>query len=228
MIITKKKLRKSVRLNKAPHFEFEKSLSEDIVNNSKSFYSYVKSKQRSKDKIGPLKNARGQIIIKNEQMCIVLNDYFLSVFTKEDVENVPIPQQMFHGTENDKLLDIVIKKDMVQQKLEELNCNKSQRPDEIHPRLLKVLSSVIAKKLAKLFQNSLVQGIVTNDWREANITALFKKGSKSASQNYRPVSLTSVICNVMESIIKDEIIKHLNIFKLINGSQHGFTKGRSC
>ena len=63
-----------------------------------------------------------------------------------------------------------------------------------------------------------------NDWREANITALFKKGSKSAS--HRPVSLTSVTCKQMESIIKDEIIKHLNIFKLINGSQHGFTKGK--
>ena len=51
--------------------------------------------------------------------------YFLSVFSKEDVENVPIPQQMFHGTENYKLLDIVIKKDMVQQKLEEFNGNES-------------------------------------------------------------------------------------------------------
>ena len=134
------------------------------------------------------------------------------IFTKEDVENVPVPQQMFHGTENDQLLDIVIKKDMVQQKLEELNCNKSQGPDEIHSRLLKELSSVIAEPLAKLFQNSLVQGVVLNDWREANITALFKKGSKSASQNCRPVSLTSVICKQMESIIKDEIIKHFNIF----------------
>ena len=63
---------------------------------------------------------------------------------------------------------------------------------------------------------------------EANITALFKKGSKSANQNYRPVSLTSVICKQMESIIKDEIIKYLNIFNLINENQHGFTKGRSC
>ena len=54
---------------------------------------------------------------------------FLSVFTKEDVENVPIPE---HGTENDKLLDIIIKKNMVQEKLEELNSNKSQGPDEIH------------------------------------------------------------------------------------------------
>ena len=68
------------------------------------------------------------------------------------------------------------------------------------------------------------KGVVPNDWREANITALFKKGSKSANQNYRLVSLTSVICKQMESIIKDEIIKPLNIFKLINESQHGLQK----
>ena len=105
---------------------------------------------------------------------------------------------------------------MVQKKLEEFNSNKSQGPNEIHSRLLKELSSVIAEPLAKLFQNSLVQDVVPNDWREANITTLFKKGSKSASQNYKPVSLTSVICKLMESIIKYEIIKHLNIFKLIN------------
>ena len=86
---------------------------------------------------------------------------------------------------------------MVQQKLEELNFNKNQGPDEIHSRLLKELSSVIAEPLAKLFQNSLVKGSVPNDWRAANITALFKKGSKSATQNYRPVSLTSVICKQM-------------------------------
>ena len=67
-------------------------LAENIVNNSKRFYSYVKSKQRSKDKIGPLKNDRVKIIMKDEQMCTVLNDYFLSVFTKEDVGNVLIPQ----------------------------------------------------------------------------------------------------------------------------------------
>ena len=104
-----------MRLNKAAHFEFfEKRLSENIVTNSKSFYSYIKSKQRSKDKIGPLKNDRGKITMKDEQMCTVLNDFFLLVITKEDVENVLIPQQKFWGTENDKLVDIVIKKDMVQ------------------------------------------------------------------------------------------------------------------
>ena len=101
---------------------------------------------------------------------------------------------------------------MVQQKLKELNGNKSEGPDEIHSRLLKELSSVIAEPLAKLFKKSLVHGVVPNNCWEANITALFKKGSKSASQIYRFVSLTSVICKKMESIINDKIIKHLNIF----------------
>ena len=73
-------------------------------------------------------------------------------------------------------------------------------------------------------QNSLEQGAVPDDRRDAP----FEKGSKSASQNYRHVSLTSVICMLIESIIKDEIINDLNNFKLINGSQHGCTKGRSC
>ena len=77
---------------------------------------------------------------------------------------------------------------------------------EIYLRLLKELSSVIAEPLAKLFQNSLVQGIVSNNWREANITALFKKGSKSASQNYRPVSLTSIIATEDEvHLLRDDL-----------------------
>ena len=63
----KEKLRKSVRLNKAAHFEFEKRLSENIINNSQSFYSNVKSKQRSQDNIGPLKNDRGEMIMKHEE-----------------------------------------------------------------------------------------------------------------------------------------------------------------
>ena len=102
-----------MKVSKIKHFDFEKRLSENIVNNSKSFYSHLKSKQRSKDKIGPLKNYRREMIMNDEQICTILSDYFLSVFTKEDVENVPISQQMFHGTENDKLLDIVFKKDIV-------------------------------------------------------------------------------------------------------------------
>ena len=56
----KEKLRKAVTLNKAAHFDFDKRLSENIVNNSKCFYSYVKSKQRCEDKIEPMKMIEGK------------------------------------------------------------------------------------------------------------------------------------------------------------------------
>ena len=57
---------------------------------------------------------------------------------------------------------------------------------------------------------------------------LFKKGNRSEPCNYRPVSLTSVVCKVMERIVKDNIVEHLNEHNIIKGSQHGFTRGRSC
>ena len=76
---------------------------------------------------------------------------------------------------------------------------------------------------------SLQEGIVPLEWKEANIIPLFKKGSRNKSVNYRPVSLTSVICKSLETIIRDHnimmdfLIKH----KLINPSHHGFLKARS-
>ena len=57
---------------------------------------------------------------------------------------------------------------------------------------------------------------------------IFKKGSKTSPGSYRPVSLTSVCCKVIESIIKDDLVRHLKTNSLINKSQHGFTKNRSC
>ena len=69
---------------------------------------------------------------------------------------------------------------------------------------------------------------VRPDWRDASITAIFKKGNRSEPGNYRPVSLTSIICKIMESIIKDKLVEHLQNFNLLNDSQHGFMKGKSC
>ena len=72
------------------------------------------------------------------------------------------------------------------------------------------------------------EGIVPLEWKEANIIPLFKKGSRSKAVNYRPVSLTSVICKLLESIIRDHIMDFLIKHKLINSSQHGFLKSKSC
>ena len=75
---------------------------------------------------------------------------------------------------------------------------------------------------------SLQEGIVPLEWKEANIIPLFKKGLINKSVNYRTVSLTSVICKLLESIIRDHIMDFLIKHKLINSSQHGFLKSKSC
>ena len=56
---------------------------------------------------------------------------------------------------------------------------------------------------------------------------VFKKGDKSLAGNYRPVSLTSLACKIIESI-HDKIVEFLSVNSLIKDSQHGFCKGRSC
>ena len=70
---------------------------------------------------------------------------------------------------------------------------------------------------------SLQEGIVPFEWKEANIIPLFKKGSRNKSVNYRPV-----ICKLLETIIRDHMMDFLVKHKLINPSQHGFLKARSC
>ena len=79
-----------------------------------------------------------------------------------------------------------------------------------------------------MFNLSLKEGVVPFEWKEANIIPLFKKGSKNKSENYRPVSLTSVICNLLERLIKDHMVDFFVRHKLLNSFQNGFLKARSC
>ena len=99
---------------------------------------------------------------------------------------------------------------------------------QIPPKLLLEIVEQISIPLATVFNLSLKEGMVPLEWKEANIIPLFKKGSRNKSENYRPVSLTSVICKLLERLIKDHLVDFLVKNKLINPSQHGFLKARSC
>ncbi|CAM5090565.1 unnamed protein product, partial [Natator depressus] len=121
-----------------------------------------------------------------------------------------------------------VEKEVVRDYLEKLDVHKSMGPDELHPRVLKELADVIAEPLAIIFENSWRMGEVPDDWKKAKVVPIFKKGKKEDPGNYRPVSLTSVPGKIMEQVLKESILKHLDERKVIRNSQHGFTKGRSC
>jgi hypothetical protein len=116
----------------------------------------------------------------------------------------------------------------VETKIKNLRRDAAAGPDGIGPALLKEMSRELAPVLATIFNKSLRTGAVPADWREANVTPIFKKGNRTAPENYRPVSLTSVCCKLLESIIKDNIMRHLKKHGLIKRTQHGFLPGRNC
>ena len=105
---------------------------------------------------------------------------------------------------------------------------KDNNSHGIPPKLLMETVEQISIPLARLFNLSLKEGVVAFEWKEANIMPLFKKGLRSKSENYRPVSLTSVICKLLGRLIKYHMVDFLVRHKLINPSKHGFLKTRSC
>ena len=146
-----------------------------MKNDNKSFFAYVSSKERNKVKVGPLKDSTGNIITDNKITADIFNDYFASVFTTEDTNNIPIPDQIFTGHELDSLSKICLYESIVYKKLNEININKSPCSDDLHPKMLFELKDLLVKPLLKIFERSLETGIVPQDWREARASPLFKK-----------------------------------------------------
>ena len=202
----------------------EKELSMSKDKNGRKFSNYIKSKTQVKISVGPLKNADGNLTAEDSEMATILNDYFSSVFSEEDLSQLPEKQ-----SETGSVFEMVlIDRKKIKNKINKLRGDSAPGPDKINPRMLKELAHEMAEPLRRILNRSLNEGEVPEDWKTATVTPIYKKGAKSDPGNYRPVSLTSVPCCILESIIKDDLMEHLNQNNIINGSQHGFMQGKSC
>jgi len=226
--VYKRKLNKSVAENRKAKMQFEKKLALNIKNDSKSFFAYANANRKSNNKVGPLKDQNKNVIVSNKLAADHLNKYFASVFVEEDLISIPKPNKVFQGSNENCLQSIEINEELVSRKLNSLNVSKSQGPDEVHGKLLVELSKEIAPSLVSVFKASLETGVVPQDFRDAIVVPLHKKGGRDKAENYRPISLTSIVGKMLESIIKDNLVKFLDENSLIKDSQHGFTSGRSC
>ena len=208
--------------------DYETKISQNIKRDSKSFYNYMKSKQKRNTKIGPLKNNQGIMVTDNEETTEMLNKYFGSVLTQEDTKNIPEPMLLFAGNQEQMINTVDITEEIVVKMLKSLKEDKTPGVDEMHPKFLKEVRNEIGAIITELFIESIKTGDIPKDWRDAIVTPLFKKGSRSDTSNYRPVSLTCNVCKVLEKIIKMNMVEHFMENEIIKSSQHGFMKGRSC
>ena len=152
-----------------------------------------------------------------------LNQQFCNVFTNEDLSTLPTLATKI----NSSISSIRISCQGVLKQLLQLKCDKAPGPDNIPPWILKMLAKELAPVLTDLFQSSLDQAILPIEWKTANIHGVFKSGKKEECENYRPISLTSVACKVLEHIVHSHVMKYLEANNILVDIQHGFRQKRS-
>ena len=105
-----------------------------------------------------------------------------------------------------------------------LNPSKAAGSDAIKPVVLTELANEIAPVFTAIFKLSLETGTVPADWK----TAIVSPGDKGNPANYRPISLTCILCKTMEHIIASNLTRHFDKHNVLYDLQHGFCECRSC
>ena len=216
-----KEIRKEIKKAKR---KLERSLAKKAKKDPKKFYSYLKSKTSNRVSVGPLRGEDG-LVTDSKEMAGILNAQYTSVFTMEDTANMPEPEYLFTG--DDPLTEVRFERDEAERKLKNIKASGAPGPDKVWSRVLHDMAEILATPLTIIFNRLMEEGGVPAIWRLANVCPIFKKGAKGDPANYRPVSLTCVVGKVMESLIRDKIVEHLERHGLIRPSQHGFMSGRS-
>ena len=196
---------------------------DDKPSKQKRFWSYIKSLRKDNTGISPLKD-KGRLFNAPKDKANILNRQYQSTFTQEDTNQVPSPS----GIPYPDMEDIEVDEAGIRKLLQKTNPRKATGPDSIPARILKDCASELAPILTIIFNKSLQEGKVPEDWRHANVTAIYKKGTRHDAANYRPVSLTSLCCKLLEHVIVSKTVNHLERYNILDDCQHGFRAKRSC
>lgn len=207
---------------KASHKNFVHKIIESYDGNTRKFYKYIKSKKNDCGDIPPLQSG-DNTLTDNSAKASLFNNYFASVFNKNtDIEAATLASPF------SPIEDIKITEQGVLNLLSKLDVSKSIGPDELPSRVLLEARNELTPILTFIFEQSLKEGQLPNDWLCANVTPIHKKGLKDNVENYRPISLTCICCKLLEHIIHSHISKYLEVNKILLKNQHGFRSNHSC
>ena len=200
----------------------EHSLIERFKENPKFLHAYIRGKKTAQSCVGPLRLPDGELCSEPSN----LNEYFASAFCDVYTSRVPTQQQP-HQTHQGYINDMQVTIDTVEALLQNIDVNTAMGPDGIHPMVLKMCAHSLAYPLHIICTRSLEEGAIPLAWKKSLVVPIFKKGSRYDPLNYRPVSITSVPCKVMEKIIVEHLQEYLQTNSILSHHQFGFRSGRS-
>ena len=193
--------------------------------NPKPFWSYIKQMRKDTVGVAPIKERDStKLLTDSRHKAEALNKQFKSVFTKSRYEG----NLQLEGEPQRSIGELHVEAEGVAHLLKQLSPNKASGPDAIPNRILKEVAHEISPFMAHLFNTSLQFGQLPKEWTQANVSPIYKKGSRHDPANYRPVSLTCVCCKVLEHIICKHMLNHLEEHEVLTNLQHGFRSGFSC
>ena len=211
----KRKVQREIRKNYNKYIEDLIDPSSDKGN--KKLWSMVKRVKRDSSGVGPLK-VNGELITDPQGKANALNHQFQSVFNP--ITQTDLPDM--GASPFDSIHKYQISVPGVAKLLKNLKIHKAPGPDGLVPRLLNEFADQLAAPLSYIFNKSLETSMVPNDWKQANVAPIFKKGEKYKPSNYRPVSLTCICCKLLEHIVVRNIMEHLENHNILYDWQHGF------
>ncbi|XP_065683371.1 uncharacterized protein LOC136096138 [Hydra vulgaris] len=217
----KKQIKRSTR-------EYEMDLVKRAKLAPKLLFSYVNRKQNIKTQIRAIKNKKDQVTTEISDISDILVRQFQSVFVNDNDRPIPEFLQRCENQCDCSKLSYMITYEKILKMLEGMDESKAMGFDEISPFVLKHAAEGFVDPIVHIFKLSFDTRCVPYHWSVANISPIYKGGSKLEPENYRPVSLTSVICKMFEKLIRDTILQHIVSNRLICEEQIGFVPNKLC
>ena len=207
------------------NFEIEKEKVIIESRNAGTFFKYVNRKLRTcSSRIGILRDENGSTVVTDDEKANLFNSYFNSVNVDDNGLIADIPTRVSEDTCID---DVEFTPTVIRRIIRKIKPKYTCGPDGYPPFLIKSLIDVLDVQLSLIYQSFMSIGKLPTSWKTAIITPFYKKGPSSDPANYRPISLTSVFCKIMERIIVTHLSNYLLANNLINKQQHGFLANKS-
>ena len=199
----------------------------NLLSNAKKFWSTMKKLNNSSSSIPTLLH-NNSTASSDKEKASMLNQFFSNCFNRSEppLDTSDIDQMRVHPDLCPP--ELLCSEEEILELLQALDTNKASGPDGIAARMLKSTASIIVPSLKTLFNYSVVNGVVPDEWKSSNIVPISKSSNRARASNYRPISLLSILSKLLEKHVYNLIYKHVELFCLLSPNQWGFLPGKSA